>query len=76
MYKKDSHYLKCIKNTKSINPKVSKTSTGRTMVLSKCAICGSKKSRFIKNQEAKGLLSNLGIKTLLSKVPILGDISF
>ena len=46
------------------------------MILSKCAICGSKKSRFIKNQEVKGLLSNLVIKTLLSKVPILGDILF
>ena len=46
------------------------------MILSKCAICGSKKSRFIKNQEAKGLLSNLGIKTPLSKIPILGGISF
>ena len=46
------------------------------MVLSKCAICGSKKSRFIKNQETKELLSNLGIKTSLSKVPILGDILF
>ena len=44
------------------------------MVLSKCAICGSK--RFIKNQGAKGLLSNLGLKTPLSKVPILGDILF
>ena len=41
-----------------------------------CAICGSKKSRFIKNQEAKGLLSKLGIKTPLSKVLILGDILF
>ena len=46
------------------------------MILSKCAICSSKKSRFIKNQEAKGLLSNLGIKTPLSKVPILDDILF
>ena len=46
------------------------------MTLSKCAICGSKKSRFIKNQEAKGLLSKLGIKALLSKVPALGDILF
>ena len=46
------------------------------MVLSKCVVCGSKKSRFIKNQEAKGLFSNLGIKTRLSKVPILGDILF
>ena len=46
------------------------------MLLSNCAICNSKKSRFIKNQEAKGLLSNLGIRTPLSKVPILGDILF
>ena len=46
------------------------------MILSNCSKCGSKKSRFIKNQEAKGLLSNLGIRTLLSKVPILGDILF
>ena len=46
------------------------------MVLSKCAICDSKKSRFIKNQEAKRLLSNLGVRTPLSKAPILGDILF
>ena len=46
------------------------------MILSKCAICGSKKSRFIKNQEVKGLLSKLGIKVPLNKVPILGDILF
>ena len=46
------------------------------MALSKCVICGSKKSRFIKNQEAKELLSNLGIKTPLSKAPILDDILF
>ena len=44
------------------------------MLLSKCAKCGGKKSRFVKNQEAKGLLSNLGIRTPLSKVPLLGDI--
>ena len=46
------------------------------MVLSKCAICGSEKSGFIKNQEAKGLLSNLGVRTPLSKIPILGDVLF
>ena len=46
------------------------------MVLSKCAICDSKKSRFNKNQEAKALLSNLGVITPLSKVPTLGDILF
>ena len=71
-----SYYLNCRKDTGNINPRVSKTSNNRTMVLSKCAICGSKKSRFIKNQEEKGLLSNLDIKTPLSKVPTLGDILF
>ena len=75
-YKMKSYCLKCRKDTENINPKVSKTSNNRIMVLAKCAICGSKKSKFIKNQEAKGLLSNLGIKTPLSKVPILGDILF
>ena len=63
-------------NTESIDPKVSATSNGRTMVLSKCAICGAKKSKFIKKQEAEGLLSNLDIRTLLSKIPLLGDILF
>ena len=75
-YKMKSYCLKCRKNTENINPRVSKTSNGRTMALSKCAICSSKKSRLIKNQEAKGLLSNLGIRTPLSKVPLLGDILF
>ena len=46
------------------------------MILSKCAICGSKKSRFIKHQEAKGLLRKLGNKTPLSKIPMFGDILF
>ena len=64
------------KNTESNDPIVSATSNGRTMILSKCAICGSKKSKFIKKQEAKGLLSNLGILTPLSKIPLLGDILF
>ena len=71
-----SYCLKCKKNTESINPNVSKINNGRTMLLSNCAICNSKKSRFIKNQKTKGLLSNLGIRTPLSKVPILGDIVF
>ena len=71
-----SYCLKCRKNTENINPRVSKTNNGRTMVLPKCAICDSKKSRFIKNQQAKRLLSNLGVTTPLSKVPILGDIFF
>ena len=64
------------KNTESINPKVSKRTNGNTMILSKCAICGSKKSKFIKEQQAKGLLLNLGIRTPLNKIPLLGDILF
>ena len=46
------------------------------MLSSKCAVCGSKKSRFLKKEEERGLLSNLGIKTPLNKVPLLGDILF
>ena len=64
------------KNTESINPKFSATSNGRSMILSKCAICGSKKSKFIQKQESKGLLSSLGITILLSKIPLLGDVLF
>ena len=71
-----SHCLKCKKSTESINSKVLKTSNGKTMILSTCAICGSKKSKFIKEQQAKGLLSNLGLKTPLNKIPLLGDILF
>ena len=76
MYKMESYCLKCRKNTENIDPTVSSTSNGKAMILSKWAIYGSKKSRFIKNQQTKGLLSKLGIKTPLSKVPILGDILF
>ena len=78
-----SYCLKCRRNTKSINPKFSKTTNGKAIILSTCAICGSKKSKFIrskelgsavKEQEAKGKLSNLGLKTPLNKIPVLGDI--
>ena len=71
-----SYCLKCKKDTENINPRVSNTSNGKTMLLSKCEKFGSKKSRFVKNQEAKGPLSNLGIGTPLSKIPLLGDILF
>ena len=76
MYKMKSYCLKCRKDTENINPRIFKKSNDRTMVLSKCAICGSKKSSFVKNQDAKGLLSNLGVRIPLSKVPILSDILF
>ena len=71
-----SYCLKCRKDTENINQLVSNTSNGRTMILSKCAICGNKKSRFTKDQEAKRLLSNLIVRTSLIKVPIVGDILF
>ena len=79
MHKMESYCLKCKKkkkNAENIDPEDSSTGNGRVMMLSKCAICGSKKSRFIKHQEAKGLLSKLGIITPLSRIPILGDILF
>ena len=72
----ESYCLNCRKYTININRRISGTSNGKAMILSKCAICGNKKPRFIKNQEAKELLSNLGLKTPLSKVPVLGDILF
>ena len=71
-----SYFLKGKKDTENKNPGDSNNSNGRIMILSKCAICGNKKFRFTKNQEAKDLLSNLGIRTPLSKVPLLGDILF
>ena len=66
-----TYCLKCKKNTKNINAKMMKTKNGRFVLSSKCAICGSKKSKFMKEQEAKELLSNLGIRTPLSKIPLL-----
>ena len=57
-----TYCLKCKKHTENIDPKISGTSNSKAMILTKCAICGDKKSRFIKSQEAKGLLSNLGIE--------------
>ena len=69
--KKETYCLACRKNTKNINPKIVRNRQNRSMIQSNCAICGSKKSRFIKEQQAMGILSNLGIKTPLSKVPLL-----
>ena len=71
-----SYCLKCKKSTENINPKVSKTTNVKAMILSTCAICNRKKSKFFKEQEAKGLLSNLGLRTPLNKIPVLGDILF
>ena len=59
------------KNKENKDAKLLKTKNGQLVLSSKRAVCGSKKSRFMKEQEAKGLLSNLGIKTLSSKISLL-----
>ena len=71
-----SYCLNCRKNTKTKNPKVVRTKNGRIMPLSKCAVCDCKKLTFIKEQEVSGLLSSLGIKALLSKIPLVGPLLF
>ena len=64
----------CVKwweKTENLDSTIFKTKNGRLIMQSKCPDCGIKKSRFVKKQEAKVLLSNLGIKTVLSQIPLL-----
>ena len=63
--------MKCKRDTENVEPKMVRTKNNRLIMQSKCSVYGSKKSRFVKEQEAKGLLSNLDIKTPLSKIPLL-----
>ena len=67
----NTYCLKCKTNTSNIDPKMVKTKNNRLLMQSKCSVCETKKSRFVKEQDAKGLLSNLGIKIPLSKTPLL-----
>ena len=69
--KKETYCLACRKYTKNINPKIVRNRQNRLMIQSNCLICGSKKSGFIKEQKALGILSNLGIPTPLSQVLLL-----
>ena len=69
--KKQTYCLVCKDYTKSINPKIVRNRQNRYIIQSNCATCGSIKSRFIKERKALEILSNLGIETPLSKVPIL-----
>ena len=69
--KKETYCLVCRKYSKNINPKIVRNRQNRSMIQSNCATCSSKKSRFIKEQQAMGILSNLGIKTPLSKIRLL-----
>ena len=71
-----AHRLICQKDPENVDSQTLKIKNGRAMLLSKCAICGSKKSRLMKAQEVKGLLSSLGLKTPLSNIPFFGKIFF
>ena len=64
-----TYCLKCREDTENIDPKIARTKNNRLVMQSKCSVSGIKKSRFLKEQETKGLLSNLGIKTPLRKIP-------
>ena len=66
-----TYCVKCEKDTENIDPKMFRTKINRWIMQSKCPVCRIKKSRLVKEQEAKGLLSNLEIKTPLSKIPLL-----
>ena len=67
----NNYCVKCRKDTENIDPKIVRTKNNRLVMQSKCSVCRIEKSRFLKEQEAKGLLSNLGIKTALSKILLL-----
>ena len=66
-----TYCVNCKKDTENIDPKIFKTKNNRLLMQSKCSVCKNKKSRFVKKKDAKVLLSNLGIKTPLSKIPLL-----
>ena len=67
----NTYCVKCKKDTENLNSKMFRTKNNRLIRQSKCPVYGIKKPRFVKEQEAKGLLSNLGIRTPLSKIPLL-----
>ena len=71
-----SYCLKCGKNAKSKNPKFVKTKNEIIMVISNCVVYGTKKIRFIKEQEASGLLSSLRIRTPFNQIPLVGPLLF
>ena len=66
-----TYCVKCKKDTENNDPKIVRTKNSRLLMQTKCSDCGNKKSRFVKKEEAEGLLSNLGIKMPLDKIPLL-----
>ena len=71
-----SHGFKCRKNAESKNTKAARTKNGRIMLISKYAVCDSKKLKFLIEQETKGLLSSVALKTPLIRIPLLGPLLF
>ena len=71
-----TYCVKCRQNTENLVSKISESKNNRLITQSKCAVCGSKKLKFIRQQESKRLLRNLGLKTPLLKFPLLGDFLF
>ena len=71
-----TYYVKCTKDAENIDPKMVRTKNNRLAMQLKCSVYGIKKSRFVKEQEAKGFLSNLGIKTPFSKIPLLNNLFY
>ena len=67
----NTYCVKCKKDTENIDPKMFRTKNNRLIMQSKCPVCRIKKSRFVKEQEPKGILIDLGIRTPLSKTPLL-----
>ena len=66
-----TYCVKCKTNTENINPKIFKTKINKLVMRSQCTNCKNKKAQFVKEQDAKGLLSNFGINTPFSKIPLL-----
>ena len=71
-----TYCVSCRKNTRNKSAKVDKTKTGRLILKSICSVCGNKKPTFISKNEGSGILSFLGLRAPLRKLPLLGDVLF
>ena len=67
----NTYYMKCKTDTENVNSEMFRTKNNRLIMQSKCSVCGIKKTKIVKEQKTKGLMSNLGIRTPLSKIPLL-----
>ena len=67
----NTYYMKCKSDTENVNSEMFRTKNNRLIMQSKCSVCGIKRTKIVKEQKKKGLLSNLGIRIPLSKIPLL-----